>query len=642
MLNIDAVLDLLKPDGPLARVFQRFEPRPEQKEMMRHVLEAYNQKRICLVEAGTGTGKSLAYLIPALLWAVQFKERTVIATHTIPLQEQLLHKDVPLIAQALRLELQVEIVKGMQNYLCLKKFAEAEQDFLFLSPSEMQEWQKLSAWKAQTADGSRSSIPFPVSPALWDKMAAESDLCNRNQCPFYQQCHFFKARQRAQNAQLLIVNHHLLFSDLVARMEADALPNSNKEKEAGILPSYSRVIIDEAHQIEDVATEFFAASISQLEIMRTLGRLAAEKGGKVQGRLPFLKEKMGSHYQNHMPQPAASLYQRLTFDLPGLRQELTHQAHHTFDAFYAFVAAVQAKISSPGEQQLQPENRLRVLPQHQEHEVWKSQLTSAAEQLLHILRKYAAALFALVEDFKSLKNPQLEDQCKGSIYEISSLRLRLEGYAALLQNFMSDLRAGRVRWIESHPLKSLVATTLVEADLDISKILVQQLFSKFATIVLCSATLTTNRQFDFMRQRLGLTPEQLPDRQVEAHFYESPFDFKRQQLFLVPTDLPDPSARDFVPAAAAAILKVVQASRGNAFVLFTSNAMLQECFKLLEKPLQEARLVPLRQGEADRKQLLDKFKSTNRSVLFATSSFLGRHRCGGRIAALRDLNETAV
>jgi ATP-dependent DNA helicase DinG len=614
-LNVESVLNVLKPEGPLSICLKGFEPRPAQLAMLRNVLEAFNQKKICLIEAGTGTGKSLAYLLPALLWAAECKERTVISTHTIPLQEQLLKKDIPMITQALRLDLQAVIVKGMQNYLCLKKFADMQFEQVYLSPKELQEWQKLVSWKEGTQEGSRSSIPFPLSNTVWEKVAAESDLCSKSQCPFYTQCHFFKARQQMQHAQLLIVNHHLLFTDLVQRAQS-----KDPNKEGGLLPAYGRVVIDEAHHIEDIATEYFASNISQLHILRTMGRLSSEKSGKVHGHLPQLREKIASNYSRGMDKSARSLHQKLSIDLPGLRNELIKEAHEAFDTFCSFVKSL--KQNQPQQMEESADNKMRLFPHHQKQDVWQTAVTASVKKLAASLISFATALTAVLQDLKLLKNPTLEDQTRATVFEINSLRTRLEEYALQLTNFLSDFsEADKVRWIQMQQLKTMIVTTLVDADLDISPFLIDYLFSKFATIVLCSATLTANRQFDFYKQRLGLSHQKLAGKQIEMHTYASPFDFKKQQLFLDPTDIPEPTSPHFITSACEAIVQAVRMSQGNAFVLFTSNSMLNSMFECLEKRLVDLRLVPLRQGEEDRKQLLDKFKATERSVLFATSSF---------------------
>lgn len=222
-LPTEDVLALFSPTGPIAQGFHDFELRPEQTHMLSNVIEAFNKNQIALVEAGTGTGKSLAYLVPALLWAHKTGERIVISTNTIPLQEQLLHKDIPALIQSLKVPVKTILMKGMSNFLCLRKMKESLEEMSMYPPLEAQEVQKIDAWaNAPGCNGERASLPFPTSSSTWERVGAESDACNKNQCPFYQQCFYFNMRKRAQDAKILIVNHHLLFSDLV-------LKNSGKE-----------------------------------------------------------------------------------------------------------------------------------------------------------------------------------------------------------------------------------------------------------------------------------------------------------------------------------------------------------------------------------------------------------------------------
>lgn len=611
-LKSDDVLRILDKEGPLAEVLKGYESRHEQKLMMGNILNAFNDSHIALVEAGTGTGKSLAYLIPAILWAVQRKERTVISTNTITLQEQLLQKDIPLIVKALHLEIKAVLVKGMHNYLCMRKLKESLQEVLLLSLPEIEELQKIDAWNGSTRDGSRSSLPFSCSSATWEKVAAESDTCNRNNCPHFQECHFFKARRQAAEAQILVVNHHLLFADIVMRAD-------NQEKDVGILPAYNRVIIDEAHNIEDVATEYFASKISQMDIIRLLARLTSEKGGKIYGKLPLIKERLLNSYRNEMPKEASSIYNRLTIDLPAMRRDVLKLMHEMFTSFLEFIHLMK---TDPSEEEIQGENKLRILLTHLSHQFWKDDITPKAHILINSFKKYIQSLSALEKDLKQLNNPKLDEQIKGIIFEVNALSLRLHNCCSILNDFTSDLLpSNKVRWIELQTFKMMVNISLVDADLDISKILAEMLFKKMSTVVLCSATLTTNKQFQFIRNRLGLTEELLKKRVINEFIYESPFNFSQQALLAIPNDLPPPNDPNFIQAAAEQIWHYLQISRGNAFVLFTSYSMLKTCFNLLESRLKEDRFHPLKQGDNDRIFLLNKFKTTDRSVLFGTDSF---------------------
>lgn len=634
-LDIPKVLETLQPNGLLSQHLKGYEMRAQQQQMMRNVLEAYNNEEIALIEAGTGTGKSMAYLIPAMLWALQNNERTVISTNTIALQEQLLLKDIPLATKALNIELKAVLVKGMSNYVCLRKLEDTQHELRLLPLKETNEINQIEKWSQSTRDGSRSGLNFVPSPVTWERVCAETDTCNKSECPYFKSCFFFKARQRAQDAHLLVVNHHLLFCDLAQRMENDP-DDSNSNNNNGILPDYSRIIIDESHHLEDVATEHFASHVSRLEVMRTLARLNNErpiqtatdnqesKGENLaNGKLPILKEILAKQYRRDPPREVSSLQSRLTLDLPGMRRDLILQTDSTFQSFGNFNQTLNLQAALSGEEDpAQSEKKLRLLPLHKTHPGWSKEIIPKATQLIETIKRYVHSLKALEEDLNLLKNEKLDEQSKGVRYDISALANRLNEAGLTLTDFIAETKSAlSVRWIESQTVRAVQNVRLIDAHLDVSEILADYVFKKFATIILCSATLTTNRQFNFIRQRLGLTPELLSKRVITENIYNSPFNFQKQALFAVPTDIPSPLDPTFIPAAAEQIWQLVQASRGNAFVLFTSYSMLNACYQILAKRFSQERYPLLKQGDDNRQSLLQKFKSTDRSVLFGTDSF---------------------
>jgi len=248
--------------GLLSKHLKQYEERIEQKEMARHILASYREGTIALIEAGTGIGKSFAYLLPALYWALQHQERTVISTHTIALQEQLIKKDIPFLIKVMNREIKAVLVKGMRNYVCLRKLQEMQETPLLHTPEESRDVQALSGWAKQTEDGSRSSISFSLGHGTWDKVSADSDSCNHVHCPHYKQCYFFQARKEASDAQLLIVNHSLLFADIQAK----------RQKREPVLPFYKRLVLDEAHHIEQVALDSSAQRIDRTSLIHALAK----------------------------------------------------------------------------------------------------------------------------------------------------------------------------------------------------------------------------------------------------------------------------------------------------------------------------------------------------------------------------------
>ncbi len=613
-LDKERILKLLDADGPFCQYFKGFEPRPQQIQMLSDIVEAYNNRSITLIEAGTGTGKSLAYLIPAILWYRKYLERTVISTNTINLQEQLLFKDIPLVTKALKVDCNATLVKGMGNYVCLRKLKESRLELPLMSKQEIGELEKIEAWSESTTDGSRSSLPIVPSAATWEKVGAEYDTCNHKDCPFYKDCFYFKARRAASEAHILIVNHHLLCSDLILRSENPSSP------EGGILPPYTRIILDEAHNLEETATDFFSARMNQLGFLHNLSKISSEKLGKPCGKLQILKQQINSCYKKGWPHEIDAIFSKLNTEVAVLRIDLVHAIHKTCEAFKRF-----SQLLMPGKNgdDLNPnETKLRVLEFHRTHPYWENEIVPASKEFIEKGEKFIQSLDSLAVDLIQIKNSQIQENTKNTLFDIKALSTRLTEDINIIRNFIApQLPPDKVRWIETQNIKGSSNTCLFDADLDVSKGLANYLFNKFPTTILVSATLTTNHRFDFTRQRLGLSADLIERTEIVECKYDSPFNYPEQALLAVPTDIPSPTHPEFSKAAAEQILLSLQASRGNAFVLFTSYAMLKTCYELILDKMLDLRFNPMKQGDTNRQTLLTKFKQTDRAVLFGTDSF---------------------
>lgn len=614
-LDVEKAVSLIDKDGPLAAYIPHFEVREEQKKMMRDIIEAYNDNKVALIEAGTGTGKSIAYLIPAIFWSLQSKERTLISTNTITLQEQLLHKDIPLLAEALNVDIKAVLVKGMSNYVCLRKLHEAGQEMSLFPDEEQDELLRIEKWAGTTHDGSKSDLSFKPKPQTWEKACAESDTCTREKCSYYKKCHFFKARNRAKDANLLISNHSLLFADLSFR--------KGSEKGNGLLPDYDKVVLDEAHNIEDIATDHFANKASGFMVMRTLSRLYTENKSRVYGKLPYLYKLLTNTFGHEPQESIQSILTKLKVDIPSLRQNLIN---HTFESFGTFAEFIN--IIHPAADEEDPdgtgktENKLRILKQHHAHPNWRDDVLTNASHLLNTLNNFIQTLLNLESDLANVAHEDFQEKSEGVRTEIAALSLRLDQTRNTLQHFIDkEIPNERVRWVETTKYRGQDYVELIDANLDISEILVESLFRKFPTTILTSATLTTNKNFGFIRQRLGLVPDLMRGKPVIQSMYESPFDYPKQALLAIPTDIPNPSDNEFAKEAARKIYLATKKCRGNAFVLFTSYSMMRYCYSLLKKPLEDLRFPLMMQGENTRKKLLEEFKSTDRSVLLGTDSF---------------------
>lgn len=601
-------MKILGPDGPLSVHLKDYEERQEQNAMLKNVVDAYNDEQIALIEAGTGTGKSLAYLIPAMLFALQNGTPCVISTNTIALQEQLLEKDIPFLTKALNLNIKAALLKGMNNYLCLRKLADSQYEKRFLNAEEMHDYETIEAWSAKTLDGSKSELSFVPQASIWEKVGAEAEACTYTKCPHYKECFFFKARKQAADAQLLIVNHHLLFADLAARSEVD------NYKDQIILPPYQHIVIDEAHHIEDVATEYFAEKISRLGLTRQLSRLLAEKKNDTSGKFIILKQKLEECFPEK-DQAIQALMHKIEIDLPAERRNLLRYANELFETMYFFSESLAAQDEdNPSAKKL----RLRAF--HYQQPIWLTQITDAAKQLLNELGRFCVSLEYTLKQIETT-DEQLAQKTEGIRADCLAIVRYLKNTHAIVENFVFTAESSEfVKWIEINHTRNGTNVLLIRARLEISDILRSALFSKFKTIVLCSATLTANCKFDYLKNRLGL---QLPlsEKSITENSYESPFDFAKQALIAIPSDMPEPHLGSFAVSACEKIWHSLEASHGNAFVLFTSYTMLNTCYKILIARLEKAHYHTLRQGDDSRKALLEKFKTSSQAVLFGTDSF---------------------
>lgn len=540
--------------GLLSKVLTGYEPREGQIAMARKIMQAFEEEKAAVFEAGTGIGKSLAYLIPALLWSYKTGEKIVVSTYTIALQEQLIEKDIPFLLKALGIDLRVVLAKGMGNYLCMKKLDELSAAHGFFDQS----LDKIVSWAKNSRDGCKSSLPFSLPGETWGKVYCESDACSYVKCPHYKECFFFKARSKVQEADVVIVNHHLLMAHLLA------------EENRAILPPFSRLIVDEAHHLESVARSALLQTLDRIQLFKALARVHTDLSPET-SRLFHIRDIVKDK----------ALKVRLDVDLPGARRELTEAINFAFD---------QLEQSSPF-----PKWRITegVLQSAQ----WKESITPAFEELREKLQNYALSLAAIEKEIDEETLPKVEH----ALSDLSGLAQKLEGAVAILDAFFSE---GEVRYGEKTP----EGTQLAVGKLDIGPFLEEKLFEAVKSPILCSATLTVGGDFEHVRGNVGLS------REVIKGLYPSPFDFQNRARLLGISDLPPPSSPDFIDEAAQVIREAIEVAGGGAFVLFTSYDMLKKCSEALDLP-------HLKQGDLSRHLLLEKFKEQGDGILLGTDSF---------------------
>jgi len=366
-LQPESIADLLGPQGVVARALPGYEERPEQLRMAFAVGEALNRGRLAVIEAGTGTGKSLAYLVPAILWALENEERVVVSTNTINLQEQLIRKDLPFLQRATGLEFQAVLVKGRANYLCRRRAETARVEPGLFDDELAGELATIFEWAAKSADGSREELNFVPRQQVWEEVCCEIDQCARVRCPHYGACFFHKARRRAAQADVLVVNHALLLSDLALRHQTD------NYSAAAVLPPFDRIVLDEAHHLEDIATNFFASQVTRFAFARVLNKLRHPRKPD-KGLLPrFL-----SALARELPDTEDALYR----DLHGRVEALLGARQGLFDRAVRSLEEIGEELAAALGREIveRDEIRHRVVPAFTGSDAW-SAITGRVREL---------------------------------------------------------------------------------------------------------------------------------------------------------------------------------------------------------------------------------------------------------------------
>ena len=602
-LEIDRLEALIGPKGPLVQEHPAYEDRPGQRTMLRRVAEAYNGGGVTLVEAGTGTGKSLAYLIPSAEWALRNGERTMISTNTINLQEQLDQKDLPLVRRLLGEEVDWELVKGRGNYISIRRAQlAAESAPLLFSDDRGDELDQLIGWIGQTEDGSHADLTFVPTEDVWDEVKSDADICLRARCPHFQACFYQRSRRRAASATLLITNHHLLFTDLSVRMA------TQNYKDSAVLPAYRHLILDEAHNIEDAATSHLGSEVTRRGMFRMLARL--DRRGR--GVLTAVQEALAGRTEREPAMEVRSrIESRVRPALEEARAELT-----------LFLDVLEPILPSDAKGAV----RLGTaeMPEPASHPAVRERL----DGLVSAFRTLSRELRGVRERLED--HDTLGEGLEGRLLDLRSGEGRLADTAHTLHTVLDgdaeDVRY--VRWLEWRGKSRGKNRNLViaSAPIEVGDLLREHLFEKVETAVLCSATLATKDSFAFLRSRIGLLDDTLIEYDVNLKINESiinsPFEFDRQTLLVVPTDLPDvndPSGR-FDEATAEVVRESCSISGGGTFVLFTSHRALRRVAELLRADT--ALPWPLFvQGEDTRSRLLERFVESGSGLLLGTASF---------------------
>ena len=587
-VDADAVAQLLDEEGPLAKLSRNYEVRPSQIELARSIAAAFNSGSIGVFEAGTGVGKSFAYLLPAMLWATDNQDRVVISTGTINLQQQLMEKDIPMACRILDRPVKAVLLKGRQNYICRRRLADAltdarhERDFF---EDETAELEKIAGWAALTDDGSRSDLSFMPKDVVWSRICSESDACMGMRCSFHDNCFVMRVRKEASSASILVVNHHLLFADLEARMMGAGYDDT------AVLPPFHHIVFDEAHAMEDAATSFFSEYFTRFKLLKQLSILYRVRRGSVGGHLIAL-ERLSS--------------------AGGEVQEALAAINEVKDCYSAVEEAALKLLGA--------ETSLRISDR-------TASVSAPLFENLGDLRSKLAGFSGVVRNV--IEGIAEEDLDEPVVWESKFALRRIEAVGTLCLHFLEwSERRDSVFWIEKNRLSSrggrgsdapVWFPRFVQTPLSIAPMMKEGVFEPFRTVVCTSATLRIGTQFNYWMHRSGVSL--MEEERVLSGVYESPFPYRSNVLLSIPDDAPLPDDSAFQPWIETAIVSLLQASAGHALVLFTSYESLRSACEIARAALSPYGMTILKQGDDDRARLLECFRNDESSVLFATDSF---------------------
>ncbi|NNM66512.1 MAG: hypothetical protein HKM06_00725 [Spirochaetales bacterium] len=575
-LEEDFVAEILSEAGAFSRLLAHYEPRSQQIALSKLFTRGFNTSSVVSAEAGTGVGKSFAYLVPSILWAEANKERVVIATATINLQQQIFEKDLPFVQKALGTRLRSVLVKGRRNYLCPSRLEDELRDPL--NSDSLETLKRIQEWAQVTKNGDVQELSFFPSDAVWSRVCSDADVCSGMRCAKQEECFLAKARKEAAGSSILVANHHLLFADLSLRLEGFGFETTV------VLPPFQRLILDEAHNLEKSATSYFSSEFSRPFLQKQLNRLYRKRRNLETGLIPALR---GVFTQD--------------LDL-GVVPNLLAQILDGIDASDKQFLEVMGTESS-----------LRLT--RDKEGWWESQMMPALIGIQRPLLKLLELSLRIVELWDE------QEERPSEVQELKTTARRLEGFSRILDKFKkwSD-DPGNVFWFQK--LKDGQGKTHLVwtvSPLSIQDVFYEAVFRPFKTVLLTSATLTVQGKFTFWGTRLGLN-------RVEAErrlfgIFPSPYDYEQRVLLGVPTDFPSPSSSEYQQALEGYLKTLLLASKGSALVLFTSYESLRRAHASVAPLLAQQGIAIYKQGDDDRSRLLDRFKAEVESVLFATDSF---------------------
>mgnify|MGYP000983908432 len=586
-LNPEEVASILEYGGQFSQYFEAYEHRAEQVEMLKAVSNALSHGGHLMVEAGTGVGKSFAYLVPAALFAVQNNTRVVVSTNTINLQDQLIKKDIPDLQAALNLDVRAAVLKGRVNYLCPRRL-----EFLRKSgPSnanEMRVLAKIIVWQMNNTSGDRNDLNLtgPIEREIWSRLSAEDDNCTTETClgRMGGACPFYRAKQAAQKSHLLIVNHALLLSDV-----------STGSK---VLPEYDYVIVDEAHHMESAVTNALSFRLTQSDLERMLKELGGSSAG--------LLGKMLTESHNALRPSDFGLLQQKSKRATDQAFRLEQLSKQFFSYLSEFIA-----IQRQGQQQNNYSWQMRITPSARTLQGWDDleMLWGQISETMTLLLKTLDEIYKAMADLYSEGHDNLEDV----MGNLSTLIRRMTEAEVAASGLMHKPSNELIYWIEVNPRGERLS--LNAAPLRVGPLVQKHLWYEKASVILASATLTTHGEFNYVRNTLDA-------QEVETLALGSPFDYESSTLLYVANDMPEPNSFNYQQTLDKAIIATAKATGGRMLVLFTSYAALKKTSQAITGALAREDIFVYEQSEGtSASALLESFKTTERAVLLGTRSF---------------------
>jgi len=586
-LDPEEIASVLEYGGPFSQYFESYEQRPQQVDMLKAVTNALSNGNHLIVEAGTGVGKSFAYLVPAAMFAVKNNTRVVVSTNTINLQDQLIKKDIPDLQAALNLDVRAAVMKGRSNYLCPRKL-EYMRSHGPANANEMRVLAKIIVWGLDNNSGDRNELNLtgPIEREVWMRLSAEDDNCTTDTCAGRMggTCAFHRAKQAAQTAHLLIVNHALLLSDV-----------STGSK---VLPEYDYVIVDEAHHMESAVTSALSFRMTENDLDRMLKELGGSSAG-VLGRI------LTETHQTIQPSEFGLLQQRAKHatDQAFRVEQLSRQFFNTVGDFIARQREGQPISNYSWQMRITP--AARSLPGWDDVEITWSQTSETMGLLLKTLDE----IYKMLGEIYSDGHENVEDV----MGTLGSIMRRMVEAEAASSGMMHKPSNELIYWVEVNPRGERLS--LNAAPLRVGPLVEKHLWLEKASVIMASATLTTHGEFRYLRNTLAAN-------EVDTLALGSPFDYESSTLLYVANDIPEPNAQGYQQALDKTIIATAKATGGRMLVLFTSYAALKKTAQAITGALGREDIFVFEQGEgASPNALLESFKTTDRAVLLGTRSF---------------------